>query len=186
MTVDDVRDALQAVIDAHSTTIIIYDGGSAPGTARAIAPISLTQDKLIARCLESNKRKTFVLSKVRMAGAELITPRPMPAREDMARLTVLGAMSLSDLLAETRAMAECHGWHLTLANDTLRGIRGREQVYIAYMSEVSGIYFDADGNRSEVLSERPWHVNGCVFAHKARAFAAFQDALTEPPHDAMA
>ena len=43
---------------------IKYHGGSQPFTLREIYPISISKDKVMARCLNSNAVKTFVIDKI--------------------------------------------------------------------------------------------------------------------------
>lgn len=174
---NSVREALEAVILARSTTTIIYNGGSAPGTARAISPISVSGDILVARCLETDRRKTFQLAKVSMVGSEPITLRPLRPQEDNARMERLQAMDLAALFHATVELARSHGWALTLFAREIRATRAWETASIAYLPTIQGSYVDADCQPIEVASERPWHVNGKLYVHKNRAFAAFQDAL---------
>jgi len=173
----DAREALEFVIRAHGTMMIIYDGGSASGTARAVAPIAVTRDMLVATCLETNRRKTFHLDKIRIATDEPIISRPLQASEDAARMAVLMSMDLQQLFEATAERAGERGWSLELDGSKVRASRGEDEVRIVYAPMLQGAYVDADGKPIEIASERRWHVDGKLYAHKNRAFAAFQDAV---------
>lgn len=47
---------------------VVYHGGSQPGTIREIVPVSISGDTVWAICLESNRRKQFILSKIEFPG----------------------------------------------------------------------------------------------------------------------
>lgn len=174
---ETARKVLLEVIESKGTTTIIYDGGSAPGTARAIAPISIKDDILVARCLASESRKTFHLSKLRIAGTASTTPRPKLAKEDTSRMLLLAAMDLPELCNASTEIASQYGWTLSLAENTLIAARKKKTVSLAFVPMIQGQWCDGDGLPIEVNSTRPWHVDGRLFSHKCRAFAAFQDEL---------
>lgn len=173
----DIEEALRAVIAQRGTTTIIYHGGSAPGTARAIAPIAVQGDTLVARCLETKARKTFKLAKVEIVGGEAITPYPHRVLDDVDQLKALSRFSLSEFCESVRPVATAQGWVLTVVDRRIEAMRGVERHILAFEPTLSGAYFDDDGRRFEIESERPWHVDGRLFTHKERAFAAFVDAL---------
>lgn len=105
----DVTEHLQQVIEHKGQTTIIYNGGSAPGSARAISPIELRGDTLIARCLETNARKSFKLAKVEIATTQPIEPyRP---KEDRSSWSF--QQHLDDLMPALIAA----GWHISTGPD---------------------------------------------------------------------
>lgn len=171
-------DTLRAVIGEHGTTTIIYRGGSAPGTARAIAPIAIEGSKLVARCLETNSRKTFMLDKVEIAGADAIIPRPHRVRDDVSRLRDLSKMTLEVWFQFIQGRISRFGWSVEIGDDAIVVTNDERRHWLAYDPRINGAYVDADGNQCEApMSARPWHVDGRLFTHKERAFAAFEDAV---------
>jgi hypothetical protein len=45
---------------------IKYRGGSQPGAAREIYPLSISDEKVHAKCLTSNSEKAFFIDKIKM------------------------------------------------------------------------------------------------------------------------
>lgn len=69
-----MQTVLQTLTDAIGTGELInigYYGGSEPGKARMIQPISLDADKVRARCHKTNQVKGFWLDKIALAGDEI-------------------------------------------------------------------------------------------------------------------
>lgn len=60
---------LQEAIDDGEELKVIYQGGSQPGSLREIAPISLKNGKVSARCFTSNAVKSFLLEKISIVDA---------------------------------------------------------------------------------------------------------------------
>lgn len=107
----DVTTHLQRVIDQKEQTTIIYHGGSSPGTARRISPIELKGDSVVARCLETNARKTFKIGKIELATSQPITPYQPPEDRSAWTLQQHLALHLPDI---TRA-----GWHVKAEDDSV-------------------------------------------------------------------
>ena len=68
-----VEDRLHAAIEDGEVLRITYAGGSQPGAERDIAPISIKDGKVRARCYSSNAVKMFVIDKVSLVGASSST-----------------------------------------------------------------------------------------------------------------
>lgn len=174
----DTIERLKAIIADKGTTTIIYHGGSAPGTARAVQPIAVERGVLVARCLETNARKTFKLEKLEFAGGEPIIPRPHRVLDDPSHLRDLSAMTLEEWFQFIQGRISSLGWAVKLSHSAIEASIDERRHCLAYEPHISGVYLDADGKWCEPpLSERPWHVDGRLFTHKERAFAAFEDAV---------
>ncbi|WP_458068649.1 hypothetical protein [Rhodanobacter sp. BL-MT-08] len=172
-------DRLQEVIDAKGTTIIIYHGGSAPGTARAIQPIAIESGKLTARCLETDTRKTFMLDKVELASAAPIIPRPKRIAEDVKALKTLRAKTFNEFAQEIAALALRENWLLEFTGDKLLAKNANCQHELCYRPTMAG--WNTETQKFGVVeSERPWHLDKKLFTHKETAFAAFMDVLLAP------
>ena len=59
----------EAIADGEIITVI-YHGGSEPGRSRQIAPISLKDNIVMARCIVTHHVKSFSLDKLELTGAE--------------------------------------------------------------------------------------------------------------------
>lgn len=62
-----VIEILQSAIDTGTVTTIVYNGGSKPGQAREIIPLSLNGENLSAREPTSRRAKTFKTQKIASA-----------------------------------------------------------------------------------------------------------------------
>lgn len=60
----EILNRLLEAIETGEVLNIKYNGGSQPGALREIAPISISNDKVSARCLTSNSTKTFYIEKI--------------------------------------------------------------------------------------------------------------------------
>ncbi|EBV5082458.1 hypothetical protein DO659_03445 [Salmonella enterica subsp. enterica serovar Minnesota] len=63
---DHVKEVLQNAIEANERVDIIYLGGSKPGSSRTIGPISISNDRVRARCYSSNMVKYFDIKKIKL------------------------------------------------------------------------------------------------------------------------
>lgn len=63
---EHVREVLQNAIEAKERVDIIYLGGSRPGSSRSIAPISISNNRVRARCYSSNIVKYFDIKKIKL------------------------------------------------------------------------------------------------------------------------
>lgn len=59
-----VEERLKAAIEDAEVLRVTYTGGSQPGAEREIAPISIKNDKVRARCYTSGAVKLFVIDKI--------------------------------------------------------------------------------------------------------------------------
>ncbi|WP_269685485.1 hypothetical protein [Flavobacterium lacustre] len=63
-------ETLNILLEAINTGEVLdikYNGGSQPGALREIAPISISNGKVSARCLTSNSTKTFDINKIEIS-----------------------------------------------------------------------------------------------------------------------
>lgn len=60
----DLRRELEEVIGQGGTIIIRYNGGSRPGEERAVIPLSLSNEELVAREVGQRQGKQFKLAKI--------------------------------------------------------------------------------------------------------------------------
>lgn len=52
--------------ESGATVKVVYKAGSQPNHAREIIPIKITNDQVFARCLNSNTKKAFYISKLEL------------------------------------------------------------------------------------------------------------------------
>ncbi len=79
----NIIEILQSAIDTGNAVTIIYNGGSKPGQARELIPLSLNGENLSAREPTSRRAKTFKIQKIASAalqsGEAAKNPEAIPA-----------------------------------------------------------------------------------------------------------
>ena len=112
----DISAKITEATETAEVLDIIYHGGSQPGKTRKIAPISVKNGKVRARCYSSNAVKTFNLEKIELVtgSAEAQTPGWNPNFIDQPKYEVLS--QLHD--AESQNLVEL-GWHIQIEEDHL-------------------------------------------------------------------
>lgn len=159
---EGIEPALREAIETGEAISIKYFGGSQPGSIRQISPISVSGDDVRARCLATNRVKTFKLSKIELQ------------EDNSSKSYIPGAVkpeitSLKEGLEKFRSELESVGWVLN-AEESEAGLyrmfkngklRKTPDVYLQYQ-EMTYDYteFDDDGNEIEIMkpSTRPWYV----------------------------
>jgi len=161
-----IEKRLREAIDAGEVIKIIYQGGSQPGSLRGVAPISISKDKVRARCFSSNAVKTFLLSKIVLpqdgdaATAETWEP---------GKPSIVNYNSLTELLEQTQEKLKSQGWHIN-HDDTSISLHGYfkngkpkkgAEITIHYEEYTYDLVADPDGEIHEEnhrKSKRPWSV----------------------------
>lgn len=64
-----LRESLLAAASAKAQIQMIYDRGSQPGTIRTVTPLSISDDKLRARCHITGAAKVFKIEHIRLVDA---------------------------------------------------------------------------------------------------------------------
>jgi hypothetical protein len=182
----DTLSQLERVIAERGTTTIIYYGGSVPGTARAIAPISVDGVTLVARDLETDKRKTFMLDKVKIVHGEAITLY----RDAKAAQAARDAMTFDQWAAEIMPLFDGAKLHVVRGADfmAVHDFTRHGKPRTVSLAEI--YYCPTEMHREwnmetdeEICEERParmpWRTQGRAYAKLSHAFAAFRAACME-------
>ncbi len=96
----DIKEYLLEKIDTGEVIEIIYNGGSKPGTLREICPVNFVEDKLSAIDIETEVRKTYILSKIRIPNQNLTYSTESPARKEKSKKRPLRKESKSEKQVE--------------------------------------------------------------------------------------
>lgn len=99
----DTMSAIQNAITNKEKITVSYLGGSHPGSMRTIAPISIKNGKIRARCYASGKVKVFIADKIKLDPNQEI----VPAWSSSPKYT-----TLNDLHFQIRQDLEYLGWHV--------------------------------------------------------------------------
>lgn len=138
---------------------IIYNGGSHPGAMREIAPISITNGKVMARCYTSNEVKTFTLEKI-----EIIESEISENKMKWSRTLKYGPRleSIEDLFDREHGTLIKLGWHVEHDENNLTlhrmGKRGKllksEDIRLSYIEYSHDIVMNLDGEWIEERKKR--------------------------------
>lgn len=169
----DVQKKLMDHLKLGTQLVVIYNGGSSPGSARAITPIELKGEKLIARCHATNSRKTFIVSKINIPTDEPIEPYKPDETANWA---------LSDHLDKHRAELAAYGLHIESSGERIALFSHFKNGKVRKTPDAA-VFFEkyTSSNWDEVaptISTKPWKVavKGKAtrsFAHLDRAASAF-------------
>ncbi len=159
---------LQEAIKAGEVLKVIYQGGSQPGTLREIAPISIKDGKVSARCFSSNAIKSFVLEKIVIVDGKR---QPEAAEWQPAVKPTPHYESISALIEEEREFLTGLGWYiendlacLSLHRRFKNGkpLKGSD-VSLDYEEYTYDLVVGPDGELHEEnrrKRQRPWTVRG--------------------------
>jgi len=164
----NTEDRLLEAIQSGEVVKIIYHGGSQPGTLRDIAPISIKNGKVRARCLLSNTTKMFVVDKIEIAESEI---HPEATEWQLGAEPSQQYDDISCLLNKKRDFLIGLGWHIEASPDSLSLHRCRKNgsplkgsdVSLNYEEYTYDLMADEDGNLHKEnwrKRQRPWTVRG--------------------------
>lgn len=139
----NILSEIEKAITTKTAIEIKYNGGSHPGTKRAIIPTKIDGDKVFAICEETGQNKSFILSKIELPLSD--TPQYseyQPIQDNDV---------LQDVFNSHRDSWGGFGWHVECGETGIRLF----SVYKngkPYKNPTLGIAFD------RVLEQRPWVV----------------------------
>lgn len=159
---------------------VIYHGGSQPGAVRAIFPLNVLDDKVVAKCLASNEQKTFFLDKLEICTDQNINPTYDPN----IKMAISKYRNLNDIYNIHHRKLEAKGWIVKLEDNALRLYKLKkfkngnnkliEKVALIYQEIGTQSYFDGKKMISETVKyERPWLINGVRFKSIDKAVERF-------------
>ena len=182
------EDRLRQAIESGEVLKVIYHGGSQPGSLREIAPISIKNGKVSARCYTSNAVKSFALEKIVVVEGE---SRPSAAEWQPGLFKPEQYASISELLENQKDNLVLLGWHIENDKDHLSLHRKFKTGKPLKGSDVS-LYFEeytydlvagTDGELHEEnmrKRQRPWSVRGKnqdtkTYSHLDKAAEVFME-----------
>ncbi|HHY0902000.1 TPA: hypothetical protein ACVYOK_001142 [Salmonella enterica] len=161
---DHVKEVLQNAIEANGRIDIIYLGGSKPGSSRSIAPISISNDRVRARCYSSNMVKYFDIKKIKLPSSS-----PLVRYEDYTEKKYKTTQDVFDdfcaLYPNTSLICDYNPTSISIVGYVKNGKRkSKRSISIEYYERDS----DALSFRINANSEmeyykpknRPWRVSG--------------------------
>ena len=116
--VDDsaLRSRLTAAAESGEILRIIYRGGSQPGSARDVCPISISGDLLRAHDVAAGADKQFRLSNIEIVDEQVTAPAYDP---HFVSTPVEDGRTIEDVFAPMVAELQALGWHVQLSQHEL-------------------------------------------------------------------
>lgn len=102
------KEQLQEAIGTGTILRVIYNGGSQPGTVREIIPLKIEGNRLFAKCMASNRQKTFSVDKIVFCDEK--SGNKEPWRPDV--IETFHYETISDFLQENGTQIAAKGWHI--------------------------------------------------------------------------
>jgi len=162
------EDRLRQAIQSGEVVKVIYHGGSQPGSLREIAPISIKNGKVSARCYTSNAVKSFALEKIVVVEGET---RPSAAEWQPGLVKPEQFASIIEVLEKRKDLLLQLGWHIESDQDHLslhgkfktgKPLKGSD-VSLDYEEYTYDLVAGMDGEIHEEnhrKRQRPWTVRG--------------------------
>lgn len=159
---------------------IIYNGGSQPGTIRAIFPLNIIDNKVVAKCLASNEKKEFVLDKIEICEDQNIIPNYDPKFKALPKYNCL-----EDIYNRHCQELEKAGWLVKLYENALKLYQEKifkngnkkliEKISLLYIDTGIRTHIDIDGNEvnETIVYKNPWYVDGRQYKFIDKAVERF-------------
>lgn len=113
----ELRQQLEDVIRQGSTIVIRYNGGSRPGVERAVIPLSLSNEELVAREIGQRQGKQFKLEKIAsfrlLDGEAVVNPAAISVTISFAP----EYETFEEYVAEFEQLAMERRWHVVKDKD---------------------------------------------------------------------
>lgn len=161
---DHVKEVLQNAIEANERVDIIYLGGSKPGSSRSIAPISISNDRVRAKCYSSNMVKYFDIKKIKLPSSA-----PLVHYEDYTEKKYKTTQEVFDdfcaLYPDTNLICNYNETSISIFGYIKNGKRkSKRSISIAYYArDPNTLSFRINANFEMEYYEpktRPWSVSG--------------------------
>lgn len=118
----NIEKILSEAISTGEIIAIVYHGGSQPGTKRQISPISISNSKVRARCLNSNETKLFFLSKIQIVSNtdsfKSYKPKFKYSNPNLQKSAADEPCNLSEILSKHIDEFKVLGFHLEIRENS--------------------------------------------------------------------
>lgn len=190
-----LTELLRYVVGTGELVSLVYNGGSRPGQARAVVPMSISADELVVVIPDSSTKKTYKLSRVATVvlsnGVSATNAHAAPPPPSLPDVPVFG--TLAEYAQHFGPELVNAGWHLYEESDSF-GIAARFKsgkpkktpcVLICYIDRSTETIFDMDTQEQRTVPrqltgrERPWRIDSWRFkegrsvGELMQAFAVF-------------
>jgi hypothetical protein len=159
---------IREAIEVGEVLKVVYGGGSQPGAMREVAPISIENGKVRARCFTSNAVKLFVIEKITILqeANSVSAVEWNPDAEQVPRYQLINDLSEKEI-----DFLLALGWHVESDNNCLslhrrfkngKPMKGSD-VSIDYEEYAYDLVVGLDGELHEEnrrKRQRPWSVRG--------------------------
>jgi hypothetical protein len=147
-----LKDKLIEASKAGEIITIVYHGGSQPGTKRDISPIRVSETEVLARCLVTEKPRTFRLSKLEIVSEDYPSKNYDPKAESRsADLVVQQAIKLPSPSAMPEQISHAESLGIKLSENA-----SRIEVVISILSVLIERHHIAQIVYLTDLNGKPW------------------------------
>lgn len=164
---DTVRATLTAAIASGDAVEFQYNGGSTPGKQRRVIPLTIKDDLLSAKDIETGKRKSYKLSLIAFAVAPHGSEPVLRVYGTLHDLLLLE----QSLILRTNLFVLADRFHIKLYTQSNPVSTTNPLFYIQY----DRYLIDPVGTKVE--STKPWKCNGTSYSTLQPAAEAFVRAL---------
>ncbi|KZN59339.1 hypothetical protein N473_04030 [Pseudoalteromonas luteoviolacea CPMOR-1] len=133
----DTLSIIENAINSKEKLMVVYLGGSQPGAVREIAPLSIKNGKVRARCYMSNVIKTFLTEKIQIMDSDGALTETNYTQDEVYPLF----HSYYEVYEYLKQRLLYLGWHVTFTSDSISVHKKFKNGNPRKTSEVS-IYFD--------------------------------------------
>ncbi len=191
---NSVADLLRSIVGSGELIKIVYNGGSRPGEARQVVPVSLTNEELIA--VEPGIRNSKQYKLNRIASAELANgqralnadAQAVPVMPPTSTLPVL--KTLAAYVELFRVELAAAGWHIYESNESF-GLatkmkngnpRKAPSISVQFIDRSEESVFDFESGEFKTMKreltgrERPWRVDSWRLA-QGKSFSELRLAV---------
>jgi hypothetical protein len=196
----ELKQSLDKFIRQSSTIVIRYNGGSRPGEERAVVPISLSEEELVAREVGQRQAKQFKLAKI--ASARLVDGDAVSNPDAVALSFAPEYETFEEYVPLFEDLAAEKQWHV-VRQENYFGIcaffkngkpRSTPSVSIQFIDRSSQTVIDvftgevSDEKYEPTGRERPWRVDskrmgdGKAYALLPRVAERFMEELRAANH----
>ncbi|GIV45376.1 MAG: hypothetical protein KatS3mg036_0194 [Ignavibacterium sp.] len=156
----DIINKLEQFIKAGEPVEIVYYGGSNPGKPRFIIPTKIVGEKLIARHIDSNEMRTFLISKIAFSDDK---PSLESSFESFHKADLFNFDDLNSFLQKYKSKLENLGWYVTSEENLNIGLhyffkngkpRKTAEISINFTEFFEEMVYDVDKNNFILVKKK--------------------------------
>ena len=170
-----VREILENALREERPVVLIYNGGSQPGTARELEPLHIAGDELRARDLATGLPKTYKIERF-----DLPESGDVPkAYEPNLREKAASPATVEQLVAHRKPELEAMGWHVRLGENEITVYKFFKNGKPQKGAKAGVLYYPQDSPSRPFYVFGPGLASARTFGHVEKAVLLFLSQATE-------